>query len=62
MSTFATNLTIDELKAEADRLFSRKKLMNFGFAPALVLAYLVYIFFRLRSCPDLQRGRTGKTP
>ncbi|WP_050603048.1 phosphonate ABC transporter, permease protein PhnE [Ruegeria sp. 6PALISEP08] len=44
MSTFATNLTVDELKAEADRLFSRKRLMNFGL-PALVLAYLVYVFF-----------------
>ncbi|NOD89725.1 MULTISPECIES: phosphonate ABC transporter, permease protein PhnE [unclassified Ruegeria] len=44
MSTFATNLTVDELKAEADRLFSRKRLMNFGL-PALVLVYLVYVFF-----------------
>ncbi|NOD62451.1 MULTISPECIES: phosphonate ABC transporter, permease protein PhnE [unclassified Ruegeria] len=44
MSTFATNLTVDELKAEADRLFSRKRLVNFGL-PALVLVYLVYVFF-----------------
>ncbi|WP_170403784.1 phosphonate ABC transporter, permease protein PhnE [Ruegeria arenilitoris] len=44
MSTFATNLTVDELKAEADRMFSHKRLVNFGL-PALVLAYLVYVFF-----------------
>ncbi len=44
MSTFATDLSIDELKAEADRLFSRKRLVNFGL-PGLVLAYLVYVFF-----------------
>ena len=44
MSTFATNLTVDDLKAEADRLFNRKRLMNFGL-PALVFVYLVYVFF-----------------
>ncbi|GAA6158872.1 phosphonate ABC transporter, permease protein PhnE [Ruegeria sp. HU-ET01832] len=44
MSTFATDLTLDELKAEADRLFSRKRLINFGL-PALVLVYLTYVFF-----------------
>ncbi|MEX0285077.1 MAG: phosphonate ABC transporter, permease protein PhnE [Paracoccaceae bacterium] len=44
MSTYATNAGVDGLKAEADRLFQRKRLMNFGL-PALVLAYLTYIFF-----------------
>ncbi len=44
MSTFATNLTIDALKAETDHLFSRKRLVNFGL-PSLVLAYLIYVFF-----------------
>lgn len=44
MSTFATNLTVDDLKADADRLFNRKRLMNFGL-PALVFVYLVYVFF-----------------
>jgi len=44
MSTFATNLTTDELKAEAGRLFNRKRLVNFSL-PALVLAYLIYVFF-----------------
>ncbi|MEX0278270.1 MAG: phosphonate ABC transporter, permease protein PhnE [Ruegeria sp.] len=44
MSTFATNLTVDELKSEADRLFSRKRLMNFGL-PAVVIVYLIYVFF-----------------
>jgi len=32
------------LKAQADRIFLRKRLMNFGL-PAVVLAYLTYIFF-----------------
>ena len=32
------------LKAQADRLFRRKRLMNFGL-PALVLLYLLYVFF-----------------
>ena len=44
MSTFATNLSTEALKHEADRLFARKRLINFGL-PALVLAYLVYVFF-----------------
>ncbi len=44
MSTFATDLSIEELKSEADRLFGRKRLVNFGL-PALVLVYLVYVFF-----------------
>ncbi|MGV6849510.1 MAG: phosphonate ABC transporter, permease protein PhnE [Marinibacterium sp.] len=44
MSTFATDLSTDGLKAGADRLFQRKRLINFGL-PALVLAYLVYVFF-----------------
>ncbi|MBO6899641.1 MAG: phosphonate ABC transporter, permease protein PhnE [Shimia sp.] len=34
----------DLLKVDADRLFGRKKLMSFGL-PALVIAYLTYIFF-----------------
>lgn len=44
MSTFATNLSTEALKHEADRLFARKRLINFGL-PALVLAYLAYVFF-----------------
>ena len=36
MSTFSTDLGIEGLKAEADRLFARKRLLNFGL-PALVL-------------------------
>lgn len=32
------------LKVDADRLFGRKKLMSFGL-PAIVIAYLTYIFF-----------------
>jgi len=34
----------DLLKVDADRLFGRKKLMSFGL-PAIVIAYLTYIFF-----------------
>lgn len=33
-----------ELKARADRLFTRKRVMNFGL-PLAVLAYLTYVFF-----------------
>lgn len=44
MSTFATDLDVSGLKSQADHLFRRKRLMNFGL-PALVLAYLVYVFF-----------------
>lgn len=44
MTTFDTNLTTEMLKAEADRLFSRKRMLNFGL-PLLVLAYLTYVFF-----------------
>lgn len=44
MSTFSTDLGLDGLKAESDTLFRRKRLVNFGL-PALILAYLVYVFF-----------------
>ena len=44
MSTFATDLDTTGLKDQADRLFRRKRLMNFGL-PALILLYLVYVFF-----------------
>lgn len=39
--------------AEADRLFARKRLWNFGI-PAAILAYLVYVFFAF-NMPDLIR-------
>ena len=62
MSTFATNLTVEELKAEADRMFSLKRLVNFGL-PALVLTYLVYVFFAfdvpgLAAQANWQNGKT----
>lgn len=44
MTTFSTDLGTDALKSEADRLFQRKRLMNFGL-PLLALAYLIYVFF-----------------
>ena len=44
MSTFSTDLGLDGLKAESDTLFRRKRLVNFGL-PALILAYLVCVFF-----------------
>lgn len=37
-------MTIDQMKLDADRLFSRKKMFAFG-VPALIIAYLAYIFF-----------------
>ncbi|WP_298849654.1 phosphonate ABC transporter, permease protein PhnE [uncultured Ruegeria sp.] len=62
MSTFATELSIGELKAEADRLFSRKRLTNFGL-PALVLVYLIYVYFAfdvpgLAGRANLENGKT----
>lgn len=46
MTVFATDPGIgaEGLKAQADGLFRRKRMMNFGL-PALVLAYLTYVFF-----------------
>ena len=44
MSTFATNLPTEGLKSEADKLFLRKRIVNFGL-PLLVLLYLAYVFF-----------------
>ncbi|CUH43064.1 phosphonate ABC transporter, permease protein PhnE [Ruegeria atlantica] len=62
MSTFATDLTIDELKAEADRLFNRKRLTNFGL-PALVFVYLIYVFFAFEVSGMAERANweNGKT-
>jgi len=62
MSTFATDLSIDELKAEADRLFNRKRLMNFGL-PALVLVYLAYVFlaFDVSGLAGRANWENGKT-
>ncbi|SDC43035.1 phosphonate ABC transporter, permease protein PhnE [Ruegeria marina] len=62
MSTFATNLSADALKVQADRLFARKRLMNFGL-PALVLTYLVYVFLAfdvpgLAARANWENGRT----
>lgn len=43
MSTATTDLDLTHLKHQADRLFTRKRLLGFGLS-ALVLAYLAYIF------------------
>ncbi|MCA0871171.1 phosphonate ABC transporter, permease protein PhnE [Seohaeicola saemankumensis] len=43
MTLLTTDLGPEGLKVQADRLFARKRLVNFGL-PALVLAYLVYVF------------------
>ncbi len=43
-------------KDAADRLFQRKRLFNFGL-PAIVLAYLVYIFFAFDIAGLAQRAR-----
>jgi len=39
-----TAIDLDTTKLEADRLFQRKRLMGFAI-PAVILAYLTYIFF-----------------
>ena len=62
MSTFATNLPIDALKAEAGKIFVRKRIVNFGL-PLLVLLYLAYVFFAF-DVPDLYEKaswKNGKT-
>ena len=62
MSTFATNLPIDTLKAEAGKIFVRKRIVNFGL-PLLVLLYLAYVFFAF-DVPDLYEKaswKNGKT-
>ena len=43
MAIADTTLAPDR-KAQADALFTRKRLVNFGM-PAVVLAYFVYVFF-----------------
>ncbi|MFW2587410.1 phosphonate ABC transporter, permease protein PhnE [Sagittula sp. SSi028] len=40
----ATDFPVMDAKTQADRLFQRKRLLGFA-APAVVLAYFVYIFF-----------------
>ena len=44
MTDATASLPITSLKNEADRLFARKRLRTFGI-PAVILAYLVYVFF-----------------
>ena len=51
----ATDLTL--AKYSADRLFSRKKLWAFGL-PAIVMAYLAYIFFAFDVPGLMQRAST----
>ncbi len=44
MTTFTTDLGAAGLKAEAERLFQRKRLISFA-VPLVVLSYLTYVFF-----------------
>ncbi len=44
MTMMAENLTLDQRKAAADKLYTRKRLLSFGI-PSLAIAYLIYIFF-----------------
>ena len=44
MTMMAENLTLDQRKAEADKLYTRKRVIAFGI-PVLALIYLTYIFF-----------------
>ncbi|MDX1779779.1 MAG: phosphonate ABC transporter, permease protein PhnE [Thalassovita sp.] len=57
-----TMTATDTLKGQADALFLRKRLIAFGL-PALIIAYLTYIFFAfdvpgLSERADLDNGRT----
>ncbi|MGS4944025.1 phosphonate ABC transporter, permease protein PhnE [Meridianimarinicoccus sp. RP-17] len=45
-----------DLKAEADALFARKRLVNFG-VPAAILAYFVYVFFAFDIIGLAERAR-----
>ncbi|SPJ29098.1 phosphonate ABC transporter, permease protein PhnE [Falsiruegeria mediterranea] len=62
MSTFATNLPTEALKAEADKIFVRKRIVNFGL-PILVLLYLAYVFFAfdVPSLYEKASWKNGKT-
>ncbi|MEM1006678.1 MAG: phosphonate ABC transporter, permease protein PhnE, partial [Pseudomonadota bacterium] len=62
MTTFATDLSVDEIKTEADRLFRRKRVMRFGF-PAMVCAYLIYVIFAfdVPGLVDRANWENGKT-
>ncbi|MBC7133933.1 Phosphate-import permease protein PhnE [Pseudoruegeria aquimaris] len=53
-----TDMTVDPAKAEADRLFRRKRLVSFGI-PAVILAYLTYIFFAFDLPGLVQRANWG---
>ncbi len=55
MATAETAPGLD-LKAEADALFTRKRLVNFG-APAVILAYFVYVFFAFDIIGLAERAR-----
>ncbi len=62
MSTFATDLPIDDLKAQTDRIFNRKRVVNFGL-PGLVVLYLIYVFFAfdVPGLADRANWENGKT-
>ncbi|GAB5435504.1 phosphonate ABC transporter, permease protein PhnE [Falsiruegeria mediterranea] len=62
MSTFATNLPTEALKVEADKIFVRKRIVNFGL-PILVLLYLAYVFFAfdVPSLYEKASWKNGKT-
>lgn len=44
MTQTTATLTVSALKDQADRLFVKKRLVNFG-VPGVILVYLVYVFF-----------------
>ncbi|MEX0371235.1 MAG: phosphonate ABC transporter, permease protein PhnE [Tateyamaria sp.] len=53
-----TMLDTADLKGSADRVMARKRVMSFAL-PALVLAYLTYVFFAF-GVPDLLRKASGE--
>ncbi|MFC7705061.1 phosphonate ABC transporter, permease protein PhnE [Plastorhodobacter daqingensis] len=51
-----TAIATPDLRADIDRLFTRKRLVSFGL-PGLVLVYLVYVFFAFDVAGLAQRAR-----
>lgn len=56
MAVAETGFDLVAAKADASRLFARKRLISFGL-PALVLAYLAYVFFAFDIPALLERAR-----
>lgn len=60
MSASATDLSIGALRAEADRLFSRKRIVNFGL-PGLAILYLICPSFGYKPSAFSQFASAGES-